>query len=88
LCRPALAAGGVAQVLPWLSWLCWLCWLSLRRARSSAIMTRVAKLSDTSRTSPLAATRSPVEGLADAPNALLSARVASTATRTRSQNQR
>ena len=51
-------------------------------------MTRVAKLSDTSRTRPLAATRSPVDGLGEAPRALLSARVASTATRTKSQNER
>ena len=34
-------------------------------------MTRVAKVSDTSSTRPLAATRSPVDGLAEAPNALL-----------------
>jgi len=51
-------------------------------------MTRVAKVSDTSSTTPLAATRSPVDGLDEAPNALLSSRVATTATTTRSQNER
>ena len=51
-------------------------------------MIRVAKVSDTSSTRPLAATRSPVEGLADAPNALLSDPVASTATKTSTQNER
>ena len=56
--------------------------------RSTAIITRVARVSDVIRTRPLTATRSPVNGLGGAANALLIDPVASTATTTRSQNQR
>ena len=56
--------------------------------RSAALITRVARVSDVIRTRPLTATRSPVNGLGGAANALLSDPVASTATTTRLQNQR
>ena len=56
------------------------------RARSTAIITRVAKVSDAISTRPLTATRSPVNGLGAAPKALPSDPVANTASTTRTQN--